>query len=250
MLVPVRKRTLLLLILACGITASLLAALLLAEFHREITRPFLEAVDLSVTAGIHAHDTPPLTRLAFALSFIGSPGLLVPVVILIAAVLWMCHMRRDGALLVLGLGGSGLLDTALKLHFKRLRPDVPWAFVHEHSFSFPSGHSVGAVVLYGSLTYLVWSRLEAAWQRAAVIVAALVLITGIGLSRVYLGVHYPTDIAAGYAVGLIWLAPLIAGSEFIARRDTPPNRVNPPGQPEISQAAESAGDKSQTKLAI
>ena len=214
----VRRRTLFLLTLASGISASLVAVLLLAEFHREITRPFLGGLDLSILSVIHAHDSPGLTRLAYALSFIGSPSVLVPVIAVAAIALWVTGIRRDAALLVLGLGGSSLLDAALKLHFRRVRPDVPWAFVHERSFSFPSGHSVGAVVLYGTLTYLVWSRLDAAWQRACTILLALLLVIGIGLSRVYLGVHFPTDIAAGYAVGLIWLAPLIGGNEFVLRR--------------------------------
>lgn len=218
MLLPVRRRTLFLLMLAAGLSASLLAALLLAEFHREITRPFLERIDLSILSGIHAHDSPGLTRLAYGLSFIGSPTTLVPVIAITAIALWLGRMRRDATLLVLGLGGSAALDFVLKLHFKRVRPDLPWAFVHEHSFSFPSGHSVGAVVLYGTLTYLVWSRLGAAWQRVVVVVLALLLVIGIGLSRVYLGVHFPSDIAAGYAVGLIWLAPLIAGNEFVLRQ--------------------------------
>lgn len=203
----------------CGLLAALLAAWLLAEFHHEITRPFLEHVDLSVLTGIHAHDTPVLTRLAFGLTFIGSPSALVPIVGISAAGLWAIRHRRDAALLVLGLGGSALLDLALKLHFRRVRPDLPWVLVHEHSFSFPSGHSVGAVVLYGILTYLVWSHLDALWQQMAVIVAAFLLVAGIGLSRVYLGVHYPTDIAAGYLVGFVWLAPLLGGSEYIRREE-------------------------------
>lgn len=217
MVLPLRKRTLLLLMLGCGTLASLFAAWFLAEFHEEIAEPFLHALDLTILSGIHAHDTPALTHLAFALTFIGSPRALVPAILVAAALLWAKRLRRDAILLILGIGGAGLLDMALKLHFKRIRPDVPWAFVSEHSFSFPSGHSVCAVVLYGMLTYLAWSHLRALWQQVAVILAALLLVIGIGLSRVYLGVHFPTDIAAGYAVGLIWLTPLIAGTELLRR---------------------------------
>ena len=219
MALPVRKRTLLLMMLACGSVASLLAALLLAEFHHEITRPFFEGLDNRILFGMHAHDAPLLTHFAFALTFVGSPLALVPAILAAAGGLWAMRLRRDATLLVLGIGGSGMLDIALKLHFRRIRPDVPWALVSEHSFSFPSGHSVGAVVLYGLLAYLVWSHLRAMWQQVAVVLAALALVAGIGLSRIYLGVHYPTDIAAGYAVGLIWLAPLLAGSEYIRREE-------------------------------
>ncbi|MDP9038651.1 MAG: phosphatase PAP2 family protein [Acidobacteriota bacterium] len=203
---------------AAALLTSLAAMLLLAEFHEEIAEPFLAALDLRIMGFIHAHATPSLTLLARGLSWIGSPSVLVPVICATAAILWLRGLRRDAALLSLGIGGSGALDLALKLHFRRVRPGVPWALATEHSFSFPSGHSVGAVVLYGLLTYLVWSRLHDLWERTAVVLAALLLVAGIGVSRVYLGVHFPTDIAAGYAVGMLWLLPLIAGSEFLARR--------------------------------
>lgn len=229
---PVRRRTLFLLMLAAGSSASLLAAWMLAEFHEEITEPFLTGLDLRILSFIHAHNGPLLTQLAFTLTFIGSPLALVPIILAATALLWARRLRRDATLLILGIGGSGVLDLALKLHFKRVRPDVPWALVSEHSFSFPSGHSVGAVVLYGMLTYLLWSHLRALWEQTLVILSALLLVAGIGLSRVYLGVHFPTDIAAGYAVGLIWLAPLIAGSEYIRRTASRAPRNDPGPLPE------------------
>ena len=193
--------------------------MVLAEFHEEIAEPFLTGLDLAIMGFIHAHASPPLTQLALALSWIGSPLVLVPTVCFTAVLLWIALLRRDAALLILGVGGSGALDLALKLHFRRVRPDVPWALATEHSFSFPSGHSVGAVVLYGTLTYLAWSHLRGLWQRTAVVSAAFLLVAGIGTSRVYLGVHFPTDIAAGYTVGLLWLCPLLAGAEYVARTE-------------------------------
>jgi undecaprenyl-diphosphatase len=196
---------------------SIVVMLLMAKVHEAIAQPFLEHVDQQVMQVIHAHDTPALTRLAFTLSFIGSPRALGPGIALAALVLWAIKLRRDAILLVTAIGGAALLDTILKLHFRRIRPTVPWALVTEHSFSFPSGHSVGAVVLYGILTYLIWSHLHDFAQRAAVIASALLLIAGIGISRVYIGVHYPTDVAAGYAVGLIWLLTLIGANEYLNR---------------------------------
>lgn len=213
-------RKLVILALAAGLVTSLCAMLLLAEFHEEILEPFLTGLDLQIMKVIHAHASPALTHIALALSWIGSPLVLVPVISSAAIALWLLRLRRDAALLILGIGGSGLLDIVLKLHFRRVRPDVPWALATEHSFSFPSGHSVGAVVLYGLLTYLLWSHLRDALQRIAVIAGALLLVAGIGGSRVYLGVHFPTDIAAGYGVGLLWLLPLISGAEFVAREES------------------------------
>jgi undecaprenyl-diphosphatase len=203
-----------------GLAMSMLVTLIMAKIHEETAQPFLEHVDQYLLQAIHAHNTPARTRLAFSLTFIGSPSALVPGVLIAAAVLWVRRLRRDAVLLIVAIGGAALIDTILKLHFRRIRPNVPWALVREHSFSFPSGHSVGAVVLYGTITYLVWSHLHDITQRAAVIACALLLIAGIGLSRVYIGVHYPTDVAAGYLVGLLWLLTLIGANEYVRREES------------------------------
>jgi membrane-associated phospholipid phosphatase len=206
-------------LLAIGLFMAVIVLLVMAKVHEEIAQPFLEHLDRQTLQTFHAHASPGLTRLALFLSWIGSPATLVPIITLSAIILWLAGWKRDASLLILGIGGSGALDIALKLYFRRVRPEVPWAFVTEHSFSFPSGHSVAAVVLYGTLTYLIWNHLHHLWQRAAVILAALLLIAGIGASRIYLGVHYPSDVLAGYAVGLLWLLPVIGSCEFIRREE-------------------------------
>jgi len=216
---PENARAFLLLSLA-GLVMSIIVMLLMAKVHEEIAQPFLEHVDQAVMQAVHADDTPALTGLAFTLTFIGSPSALIPLVTIAAIVLWKVRLRHDAVLLVVAIGGAALIDTVLKLHFRRIRPTVPWALVTEHSFSFPSGHSVGAVVLYGTITYLIWNHLHDFAQRTAVIASALLLIAGIGLSRVYIGVHYPTDVAAGYLVGLLWLLTLIGANEYLNRQES------------------------------
>jgi undecaprenyl-diphosphatase len=219
MTLPVRKRKLAALLLLTGLVFSVAVMLAMAELHEETGEPYFTRLDQVGMQAIHAHDSPALTRVAFALSWIGSPATLVPVVGGAGILLWKRRLRRDAVLLVAGMAGAAVLDTVLKLHFRRVRPDVPWAFVTEHSFSFPSGHSAGAVVLYGVVTYLVWKHLRTAWQRIGVVAAALLIVAGIGASRVYLGVHYPTDVAAGYLVGLMWLVPVIGTNEYLNRAD-------------------------------
>jgi membrane-associated phospholipid phosphatase len=216
---PENARAFALLLLA-GLIMSTFAMLIMAKVHEEIAQPFLEHIDQSVLQAVHAHSEPGLTRLAFALTFIGSPRALIPGIGIAAILLWRRRLHHDAVLLVAAIGGAALIDTVLKLHFRRIRPTVPWALVSEHSFSFPSGHSVGAVVLYGTITYLIWSHLRDVVQRAAVIIAALLLIAGIGVSRVYIGVHYPTDVAAGYLVGLLWLLTLIGANEYLNRQES------------------------------
>src|SRR6185312_8842941 len=100
---------------------------------------------------IHNDASPGLTRYAFALSLIGSPKVLTPMILLFAALLWWRELRNASIVWLIATGGAGVLVLLLKLHFRRVRPDLPWAFAHEPTFSFPSGHSVLAVAVYGTL---------------------------------------------------------------------------------------------------
>ena len=213
--IPNNKWKLAGLLMGIGLVFSILALVGMAEFHEEIAEPFLTRVDQLGMEIIHAHDSEMLTHLALALSWIGSPRVFVLAVGLISIAMWRMKLKEDAVVLFVAIISAGVLDTALKLHFRRLRPDVPWALAQEHSFSFPSGHSVGAVVLYGMVTYLLWKHLHTLWQRVLVIATSILLIGGIGASRVYIGVHYPTDVAAGYLVGLFWLLTVIATNEYL-----------------------------------
>src|ERR1035438_8007586 len=122
-------------------------------------------------------------------------------VALAVGLLWWWGLKDDAVLVAAAALGGVALDEVMKLHFKRLRPEVPWAFVHEHSFSFPSGHSVLAMVMYGVIVYKTRDKLRSKWAKAALMVGAFLMVMGIGVSRVYLGVHYPSDVAGGYFVG-------------------------------------------------
>ena len=196
--------------LAFGLGVSLALGLCLVKFREEIAEPFLTHVDAAVMQALHVDATPGLTLLMKALTWIGSPLVIGPVVALATGSMWWKGYRRQAVLMLLTIGGAGLLDVVMKLYFRRNRPDVPWAILHEHSFSFPSGHSVEAFALYGMLLYLLLKQLQRAWQKTIAVVAALVLAFGIGLSRIYLGVHYPSDVAAGYFVGGVWVLAVIA----------------------------------------
>ena len=107
------------------------------------------------------------------------------------------------------MASAGALNTAIKHFFHRARPQVSWAIGHEDSFSFPSGHTVFSILLYGSLAYILirWSGSTAA--RAAAIGFAAVMILCISFSRIILGMHYPSDVAGGYLEGLLWLTAAI-----------------------------------------
>lgn len=111
---------------------------------------------------------------------------------------------------VLALAGNGLVTYGLKQFFGRPRPLAQAGFGLETGFSFPSGHSAGAVVAYGMLAYLACRLLPPRWHRPAW-VAAVALALAVGASRVFLGVHFASDVLAGFASGLVWLLLCIGG---------------------------------------
>ena len=102
------------------------------------------------------------------------------------------------------LAGAGLLSFLLKNTFQRLRPDT-FFLVTETSFSFPSGHALATMCFYGMLAFFIMRETSSWPLRLWVATLTLFLSLAIGISRIYLGVHYPTDVVAGYAVGFMWL---------------------------------------------
>lgn len=206
-------------VLVTGLVGVGILLLALAEFHEEVEEPFLIGLDLQIQAIMHGYSSPGLTRIMLALTWIGSPGLLFPSTALLAASLWWRRAHRDATTFLTAMTGAAILIVVLKLYFHRIRPDVSWALVEEHSFSFPSGHSIAAVVLYGILVCSGFQYWRQAWQRTALAVTAVGLMLGIGMSRIYLGAHYPSDVAAGYLVGCCWLATVLVANLELQRME-------------------------------
>jgi membrane-associated phospholipid phosphatase len=140
-------------------------------------------------------------------------------------------LRRLLALVwVIAPAGAGLLDAALKVFFERPRPHFTDPAIHEATLSFPSGHSMGSVVGYGLLAYVVVLALRRRWQQLLVISGLAALVVLIGFSRVYLGAHYLSDVLGGFTVGGFWLAVCITGLETVRRKSRIALTARTPGQ--------------------
>jgi membrane-associated phospholipid phosphatase len=99
--------------------------------------------------------------------------------------------------------GALVLNSGMKVFFAKARPELWTRLIPETSFSFPSGHALGSIVLYGAIAYLLAQQTP---KKSRLFYGmAIVIVTAIGFSRLYLGVHWPTDILAGYGVGFLWL---------------------------------------------
>jgi membrane-associated phospholipid phosphatase len=200
---------------AIGLLASAATLATLVEFHDEVIEPNVKAVDNSGLATAYALHSPVAS---VAMQILTTAGSVVVLTIVVAIGVIALALRKQwyAALgLALALGGAGLLNSFLKLWFHRSRPDVSWALASERSFSFPSGHAMLSLATYGMITYLLWRRFPRPLFRVISVALAILLILGIGVSRVYLGVHYPSDIIAGFLAGAIWLTAVIVATEGI-----------------------------------
>jgi membrane protein DedA with SNARE-associated domain/membrane-associated phospholipid phosphatase len=181
--------------------------------HDPITR-----FDIALANALHSYSSAAVLTVATTITLAGSPRVIVPLALVVGAIL----IRRRHWVFLFGwltaLVGGAALDGALKLLFRRPRPvwDDPWAVAH--GWSFPSGHAMGSLVAYGMIAYLAvaeWPRLSV---RLAVIGGMSLLILLIGLTRLYLGVHYFSDVVGGYAAGAVWLASCVSACEVARRR--------------------------------
>jgi len=187
--------------------AFLIAAVALFIFGwlaEEMLEGDTQRFDSFVRTAIHQHATPGLTRLMMGFSFIGSVATVsVLCVVILSAFLYFRQVRL-AALLTITMLGMAALDYLLKLAFHRPRPAAFFG-PSPSSYSFPSGHAFGALCFYGVLAAIFAARASGKAAKFCIWAGAVLLIGMIGLSRIYLGVHYPSDVIAGYCAGAVWV---------------------------------------------
>ena len=193
-----------------GLVASLLVIGTIADGVRDQEVFFLDAW---ATPFLHGIQSPLLDALMNGLTALGSTIVVLPIFLVTLGALYL--KRRYGAMLFLSvaLGGALAIDFTMKLIFERPRPKLDYAAVLP-DYSFPSGHAMNGVVFYVSIALILWNVFG---RRVGVIstIVAVILAIGIGVSRIYLGFHYFTDVVGGWLAGIVWL--LVVGAAFRAR---------------------------------
>jgi undecaprenyl-diphosphatase len=170
----------------------------------EVMEGSTQAFDDAVLKWIGSNRPPWVESAMLEITFLGT-GLVVMVLVGVAALfLWLTQHRYSAALLLVSTAGGLLLNSVLKAGFSRPRPQIFTWGTHALTSSFPSGHAMSAAVVYGTVAYLAARLQKRAWARALTMVVAFVLILLIAASRLFLGVHYPSDVFAGLLVGLAW----------------------------------------------
>jgi undecaprenyl-diphosphatase len=199
-------------LLVLSLTVAVAALLLLAWLAEEVRAGATMRFDMSVRAWVHSFASPAVTAVMRFITELGSPGLFAAFVIAVAF-FFLKGWNRGAMWLMISVAGAAILELTLKHVFHRPRP-VAFFGVAPHSYSFPSGHSLFSLCFYGTLAGLINARVRSLWLRIVVWVIAALLVLAIGLSRIYLGVHYPSDVIAGYLTALMWVSSLVVADRL------------------------------------
>jgi undecaprenyl-diphosphatase len=216
--------------LMLGFVGAAMMMYVMSQLQFNLYREGFARVDAAIMSTVHGWTSPAMTRLMLFLTRLGAWYVMLPLTTLVVIRLLRHGYWRDAVGLGVGNGIGWGVNEVLKQMFRRERPDVEWALAQHETFSYPSGHAMSAMILFGLLAYIVAHRILTPARRetgeyahprgryaavAAVLLAAAAFIVGIGLSRVYLGVHYPTDVWSGYAAGFVWMMAAMRATRAI-----------------------------------
>jgi undecaprenyl-diphosphatase len=184
-------------------------AILFAKLAGEVREREPILADVAILHWIHSHATPFLDAFFLAITTLGNAEVILPVALAACLLLWHLKQRTHAVILLFAFGGAGVANFLLKLLFHRERPAFWQSAITETSYSFPSGHAMVSAALILALMYILWTT---KWRIASLILGAALIVL-IGTSRLYMGVHYPTDIIAGWTVALLWVATVVVVSK-------------------------------------
>jgi membrane-associated phospholipid phosphatase len=166
---------------------------------------------------LHGRATDPFTEVFRAITWTGNFVTLLAVTLVAVVVLWRRRRKTDALFVALAFLGAQVLSNGMKLGFRRERPFFPDPLATESTFSFPSGHALVSLAVYGSIALLLARRISSGPLRLLLLGGTALLVLAIGFSRLYLGVHFLSDVLAGFAAGTAWLALLYVALELRSR---------------------------------
>lgn len=189
-------------LLGASFLLMILPVILFTALAQEVRDSETLAFDEAVLRGINSYASPTLDSFVIVLTDFGDVIGVGVLTLLLTWLLWRRHMRRRAATVIVGVVGAAALNVILKALFQRDRPELWERLVVETSNSFPSGHAMASSALAFAVIAVLWNTKYRWWA----VVIGVVYTVVIGLTRLYLGVHYPTDIVAGWMVSGAWIA--------------------------------------------
>lgn len=213
------------LLLLGGLGIAALFIVLFAELAEEVMEKEFGLFDRFIISGMEASANDGMDKVMFVITEMGSAWFLTVLSIIVLGVLGFKMKDKWGMLFfVVAIGGGSLLTLLLKSLYSRERPSIN-AEIDAVGYSFPSGHSMGALIFYGFVIYLVVRTRQRAWIQWLTVTILSIVVLLIGSSRIYLGAHFPSDVLAGYIAGSIWLILSLIALEWIqwhSRSPVPP----------------------------
>lgn len=179
----------------------LLPLILFAEVADSVSEGEHVWIDKAVLRSIHGISNPILDAVIPSITAIGGPNISTVIIAITVAVLFYKKYWWHAIFLCIGVGGAALANLVLKSLFQRARPDLWEWIITESNYSFPSGHAMASVAIVVCALFMLW---HTKW-RTLCIVTGVMYVLVIGFTRLYLGVHYPSDILGGWAAGAAWV---------------------------------------------
>lgn len=204
--------------ISVSLVLAMLSLLLFAWLAEEVLETHTIRFDSFVRSAVHGWASPALTSFMRTMTWIGSVKFLIPFVAVCVAGFLYVRWRRAAFLLLIAVAGAIPLDALLKVAFHRARPFPFFDIRAPQSYSFPSGHALFAFCIFGVLAEITTARSKRVWLRVVIWIFAGAMVFLIGLSRIYLGVHYPSDVVAGYLAAAIWVSSIAVVDRWRRRR--------------------------------
>jgi undecaprenyl-diphosphatase len=203
--------------LVAGVIIAGIATWIFGELAETVMAGKTQAFDEAVLRWMGAHHTNFLDVAMLEVTSLGTSAAVLMMVCVAALFLALTQHRYSALLLLVASTGGIALDNILKAFFDRPRPHVFIWGTSVSTSSFPSGHAMSATIVYSTVAYLAARLYKHAWQRWITMLIAAIVIALIAMSRLYLGVHYPSDVLAGAIIGLAWAAFCMATLEAIQK---------------------------------
>lgn len=207
------------LLVAIGLGTSITFLYLFAELAEEMLESEIQRFDDGIIQFFHRIETDFIDITMFLFTEAGSVWFLTMFSLCIISFLWVRKKDKWSIVFfIIGIGGGGILTKLLKYYYGRERPSIDET-IDAIGYSFPSGHAMGSLIFYGFLSYLLFRSSLGKRIKWTALAICGVLIMFIGISRIYLGAHYPSDVIAGYLAGSIWLILCVLALEYVKWRN-------------------------------
>lgn len=207
--------------LLTGLTLAAGMLVFIIWLAEEVLEGDTQRFDEQVRVIVNQHAQPWFTAAMHFVTYFGSTIVISSLSVCAVVAFYLIKWRRASLLLLVTMAGAMVLNATLKLSFQRARPVPFFDITAPSSYSFPSGHALFSFCLLGTLAAIISRRVQGVWTRLAVWAAAAVIVMLVGFSRIYLGVHYPSDVLAGYAAAFVWVMSVAIVDRLLHRREAP-----------------------------